>query len=71
MNALSHRAEHEIGALQVALAAAREGRKATGDEYRTARKAVAACRRREQQRARLAAGTDRATIRAAYQQHRP
>jgi len=61
VNALSHRDEHRETVL--ALRQAVDGRP-TGEQYRTARRMVARRRRAEQQRARIAAGTDRAKLRA-------
>jgi hypothetical protein len=67
VNALSHRAEHQAAATAFCAYTWREPhihRAATGEELRAVRRAVAARRRDEQRAARVAAGTDRATLRA-------
>jgi len=66
MNALSHRAQHRQVRHDVE-AAYLSGldRKPTPDEYRIVRHDVAKGRRAEQRAARIAAGTDRATLRRA------
>ena len=62
MNVLSHRAEHASAASRlVALADVPP----TGEEFAAVRHVVARSRRHEQRQARIAAGTDRATIRAS------
>jgi len=63
-NVRSHRTEHRQAAVAVRDLAADDGRKATGEDYRRFRRAIAACRRAEQDTARFLAGIDRASCRA-------
>lgn len=64
MNALTHREQHRIAASLLDGFVEHEDRRPTGDEYRQMRRVTASRRRYEQRQARIAAGTDRATLRA-------
>ena len=61
----SHRAQHREAAQALDVMASFASKRPSAGQYAALRHRVAATRREEQHRARIAAGTDRATLRAA------